>query len=739
MRSARKRMEKRIPKIAGPWLAGTFDKDRVVSRAATDGLASFLNTDEKITQFWRRLQAQILDYALESVRETPDTLSDERSTTKEDSEAKYYRVMGASLALVLNLLQKVGVDQSREQLGQYLGVEQVWALAAAEDSHVRRMVYQLALTCLEQHDDLLKPHLPRLGKAIVSEAIKIKQTGSASDYVRVLTALTTKHREVWGTKKHPFSRLQSFVENGSQGSSSAFWQELRQLIATVSEDKVPSDVATGFLKALRTGISSREEPRANAPYAWACYFETFLLFLGKLTSEESRLDLIKETFYPVTRQYLHPVADMSSWTTAAPLSLLPKAWATLASTPSDAQWQSVSGEWRRLGEELVSRMSNSLPEVSKEFQSSQQSIADEGDRWFALAGAIDSYITANNGSGQDAKRMRQPFAESSGSVLQGAVELLIRRNFKPFGAASAVESAVKQYPAVLEAHRSFLVDTLFLSGEPDHLKTLLRSSSAPYLLSSLNVLGSMQSAQYNDIWARLVDILLESKEGNVPDRVTILISTDRGKALAQKHQALQDYLVSTSLETAKGTGAEWDLLDTALKHEALTDTSIQRLAGDIINIARGPYRFSSGDSAATAATAATALQALEITVRRKPTLFVDDSDLHVQLLATLLAATEISDDTVSARVSTLRALLDRHTGGVSSLVGIIQKNLDEEAKSSSLTLASFSLTDAGLKLTLVAGSTRWWSKPSPSWVQRRRHQRSCSPIRIPGWINSRRP
>lgn len=672
MKSARKRMEKRIPKIVGPWLAGTYDKDRVVSRAATEGLSSFLNTDEKVTQFWRRLQAQILDYALESVRETPDTLSDERSTTKEDSEAKYYRVVGASLALVLNLLQKVGVDQTGEQLDQYLGAESVWALAAADDSHVRRMVYQLALICLQKHNGLLRSHLPRLGRALVSDALKIKQTGSALDYVRVLTTLTEKHREVWGTKKHPFSRLQPFVENGSQGSSSAFWQELRQLIASLSRDAISSDVATGFLKALRAGISSREEPRANAPYAWACYFETFLLFLDKLTPEQCRLDFIKDTFHPVTEQYLHPVADKSVWATAAPLSLLPKAWATLASTTSDEQRRSVCGEWTRLGVEFRTRMNTSLPEVSKDFQSSQQSVADEGDRWFALVGAIDSYIAATYGSEQAAKRMREPFAEASGSILQEAVELLIRRNFKPFGAASVVESALKRFPAVLPDDGSFLVDNLYRSEHPDRVKIMLSSSSAPYILSSLNILGSMpdHAARYGDIWTQLVNILLESNEQYVPGRIAMLISTEKGKLLAQKHQPLQDYLVSTSLQTAKGGGATWELLDAALVHEALTESGVRHLATEILQVIGTSAGPTSAESTSTA------LKAVELILRHRPAMFADASDLHVQLVTILLALTEVSDKTASARLTAIRALLDKHTDGVASLVGIVQKNLD---------------------------------------------------------------
>jgi hypothetical protein len=100
MKSARKRFERHLPKIVAAWLAGLYDRDRVVARAASDGLTSFLNTPEKVLAFWNKCQAQILDFAIEAIQETQDTLSDERSTTAEDSEAKYFRVVTYHLCWV---------------------------------------------------------------------------------------------------------------------------------------------------------------------------------------------------------------------------------------------------------------------------------------------------------------------------------------------------------------------------------------------------------------------------------------------------------------------------------------------------------------------------------------------------------------------------------------------------------------------------------------------------------------
>ena len=100
-------MEKFIPNIVGAWLAGTYDRDRPVSKAASDGMNSFFDTEEKILLFWRRCQVQILEFAQEAILETPETLSDERTVNADESQAKFDRVVGASLSLGINLLTKL--------------------------------------------------------------------------------------------------------------------------------------------------------------------------------------------------------------------------------------------------------------------------------------------------------------------------------------------------------------------------------------------------------------------------------------------------------------------------------------------------------------------------------------------------------------------------------------------------------------------------------------------------------
>ncbi|KAM0530731.1 hypothetical protein ACHAP9_000913 [Verticillium nonalfalfae] len=225
MKSARKRMEKRVPKVVGTWLAGTTDKDRAVANAASQGLSSLLTNIDKVLAFWKKCQPQILTYAADAIRETKDTLSDERSTTADDAEAKYYRVVNSSLSLVLELLQKLeqaDLDAEADSYDIFFSEDVVWKSATFADSAVRKVTCELLWVCLEKRHDSVASQVSRLKKIFVTEGLKSNQTGSAVEYVRVLTRLTQKFPEIWSSssdKKTPISRLQLFLEKGSQGSS----------------------------------------------------------------------------------------------------------------------------------------------------------------------------------------------------------------------------------------------------------------------------------------------------------------------------------------------------------------------------------------------------------------------------------------------------------------------------------------------------------------------------------------
>ena len=171
-------------------------------------------TPEKVSAFWTKCRAQILEYATEAAQETQDTLSDERSTTVEDSEAKYFRVITASLSLVLGLVQldDGGDGTSRQNYDDYFAEEVVWKSITFKDQQVRKTVCQLLFACLERQ--LPYAESIKVRQAFVTGGLKTNQSGSALEYVRALTKLTQHSPSIWDAspkdKKSPFTRLQSF-------------------------------------------------------------------------------------------------------------------------------------------------------------------------------------------------------------------------------------------------------------------------------------------------------------------------------------------------------------------------------------------------------------------------------------------------------------------------------------------------------------------------------------------------
>lgn len=664
MRTTRKRMEKRIPTMVGPWLAGTFDKDRAVSRAAGDGISALLDTQEKKDKFWVRCHAQIMEYATEAVKETADTLSDERINTKEDSMAKYYRVVAGSLSLVVKLVTTADMAILEEGLARFLGVETVWSMATASETFVRKAFFQLVQIVLDKRPDLLRPRLPQVGKILVSDSLKTPQVGSATDLVKVLTSLTTTFPEVWGTKTDPLQRLRPFVEKGSQGGSAEYWQHLDELLSALPKKVTSAEVAKPFLKVMRSGITNRQEPRTHAQKAWGAYIHTVGRFLNPPISGAG---FVQENLYPLARQYLYPAPDQSDWSCPAFVALAPRMWAVAALHPDATVSQSVREEWQRLGDSFISRITNSLPEVSKDYQTSQKAVAAEGERWFTLVGSLLRECEAKKGESEGISMLQDVMLSTSVQVLRAASGLLSRRNYKPFGAASVIQSAFKRCPSLCVADD--VLDLVFPVADGEQLKLMVGSASLPLLIVSLDALSGIDAGRATSIWGALVGTALQVDATASAPTVNLLISTNTFALLAQKHPRLQDFLVSRWLKCAAGEESSWDLCENTLVHRAIMEASVSSVMAGIVQQIN------------SCADPGPSLRALELIEQHQPGMLSQGQDGHIELVTKLLALTEIKDKGIAEKATRLQGLLDDKSGGDRPLLSIIRRNLEDAGAS----------------------------------------------------------
>lgn len=153
-----KRIAKHMSSVIGPWLAGIHDGDRSVMKSAQDALVLVFPTAEKRSSLSRAYHGPILEFCSDAVlKETPQSLSDERNTTPEDSEAKYARLVASSISVITNLFGNLPDNEREKQSSLYeslLGSQKLWDFSCAEDSMVRRALLRLLQLCLKKHEGM---------------------------------------------------------------------------------------------------------------------------------------------------------------------------------------------------------------------------------------------------------------------------------------------------------------------------------------------------------------------------------------------------------------------------------------------------------------------------------------------------------------------------------------------------------------------------------------------------------
>ena len=667
MRSARKRMERRVPKVVGPWLAGLYDRDRLVSRAADGGISSFLSSPDKVTLFWRKCQPQILEFATGAIRETKDSLSDERSTTPEDAEAKYFRVLGAALALVLGLLRTLGEEDTsklEEGYREFLTEDVVWKCINFGDPSVRKSACQLLERCLESRKDVLEEKMARLKKVLISDGLKSSHVGSAVSFVNVLSSFTRAFPDIWlaspGDKKTPISRLGPFIEKGSQGSQGGYWEGLETLVKNIPSEVITLEVATVLTRSMRAGITGREEPRVHAAAAWTSYLRTAKYFMGILPSDSEKAAFAADSLAPLIEHYLHPTPGQSSnWAIPGPSApaVIEGCYALTTESAPEVVISASMERWRALAADYSGRIANSLPEVSRDYQKSQEAIAEEGARWFALVGQVQRTKAGSE------TRLDGPAAD----IVSCCVNILSRRNLKPFGAARTIRHMAEStvYLGSNAQITKALYDFLLEAGS-EQMAFVLQAHSRLDLVACLQAFADKAGSQYDTLWKAWVAALLkETDEAAAPQVLGALLSHAKAAPLAQDDSEVQDYIVKHSLEILSSESEDWSLLQKSLAFGALTPDARKRLAKHLLDVPQE-------DSTATRKS----LDALTLMARHGGDLLSEDEELHLALATKLLSLSENSDATVSSKASELRQIADAHLEGKKPTLSIVQNNLE---------------------------------------------------------------
>ncbi|KAF2102259.1 RING zinc finger protein-like protein [Rhizodiscina lignyota] len=637
--SCGKRVARHMPEVVGPWLAGVYDSDKGVSKAAKDALNSVFSSPDKLASLRKRYQEPILDFCRNVIdNETPQTLSDERTASPDEIEAKYCRILAAVISLIASLLGELPrehIDKHQVTYTEVIQDGKLWKLAYYQDPAVRRATHRLLRTCLAKLPEITRSALSLIGSAYMHQALRSDQTGTSLDYSECLVSLVRFDVAVWtdnakGSKG--ISRLCSFLKRGSQLGPPEFWSNVLHFFESLPLESYASTEQDCWeiLKAMRAGINKKDEPRPNLTPAYREYIHVAALMADSLTKDESKR-LLESSLMPIVRHHLHPSSDSSQWSLpeTGSLSLI----AQLLTIP--IMRSVVTDSWLGLTEQLIEDMQVSLPEQAKEFDASQQAVARQGSRWASIQAAL----------AQDHNQDEALSIDLVMEVVDSALKLLQERNGKPYGAASVVESILYEMTLRPETEKHIHA---FIK---DRLPELFSSPSAQYLAGILYHESSISG--FPQVWETTLQNILNEKDTSIRERgLKALLASSRlpkDLSLVGKSPALKSFLLQQTKEALEGQH-DWSFITTLPKQSSESITS---------NNATDEMLTSMINSLSLDETAPYALEGLQVLTksnRRVVEQFMRKPEASL-LLPRLLYLSESADDDTAQTATALNNLI----------------------------------------------------------------------------------
>jgi E3 ubiquitin-protein ligase listerin len=485
---AGKRIAALLPKAIGAWLSGVYDSDRLVARTAQDSISAAFNTDEKRRALWKIYKTPLVEYAEDAIlTQTVQTLSDERSTTPDDAEAKFVRVVGNAIQM---LAQVIKVNYGREKetdrskfmtaIEAILKAKKLWEYSSHQDPSLRKAVCALVGVCANLTSEALDWEV--LSACFVGKALHSTQLGSSRQFSEALLILTSSHPSIWTTdytaKTAASKRLSQYLRKGSQRGPFDYWTDIKLLLpkipisawSTVSgDDTVALQAAQDLLESLKAGVNSSEEPRPNLQAAWSTYVD-IAFWLVDLLEVQAESSLLEASVLPLVTQHIALDPQNNEWT--VPVSFGASiASSVLTRTLSRGMHSLFDKIWTTLCQVLIDAMRLSLPESSKDFAQSQDGVIAQSER---LARVKSLVLEARQLPSPEKDHALEVIQRSDVVLIRAAIDLLKNRNGKPYGAAAVLEAtavSTNSPPALL---------TEFLHS--DALE-LLSSPSAGYMVS----------------------------------------------------------------------------------------------------------------------------------------------------------------------------------------------------------------------------------------------------------------
>lgn len=593
-----KRIVRFLPKVIGAWLAGLYDNDRPVQRAALESFTRVFSTEEKRSGVWKIYQSSILDFVDDVIlQQTPQTLSDERTVKPDDAEAKYARVVATALLLfnriigkrevynavsgIAKLILGTSTHQDLEKdlptVETILNSKSLWTLSYHEDSFVRKSLYILLRSAVAKEPEELEWKL--ISGALIGKCLHASQLGSSAELSETLLQVTSARPQLWtedySGKTSSSKRLLQYIQKSSQGGTSSFWPNLYQLLQIIpvqtlanldpeksGKNGITLSAATSLMGSFQDGLNSRDEPRQNRAVAWKAYIDTGMWLVSLLPADVG-VQLFRERLSPIVAQYVKPEQDQPQWTLppASAETICTDYLATLAIHNHGIELENV---WKQLSSDMLEAVKLSSPEQSKDFSSSQDAVSARAERLFSLEASVISQLAETEAE----PRLLTTLGNVNLPLLDDCLQVLQARNGKPYGAAAVVESMVHRVAQIVQPSKTLLD---FVQKDASEL---LSSPSADRIISIILACRSWDG--YGSSFEKIVDRVAQSEpESSNAHAVQKLLSTLNFHEVDDKG-GIGSLVVRALNKACAGSSLHWAIVVAVLQnptsHGELTDS-----------------------------------------------------------------------------------------------------------------------------------------------------------------------
>ncbi|RAL17076.1 ubiquitin-protein ligase RKR1 [Aspergillus homomorphus CBS 101889] len=576
-----KRIARFLPKVIGAWLAGLYDNDRPVHRAALESFTRVFSTDEKRSGVWKIYQSSILDFVDDVIlQQTPQTLSDERTVKADDAAAKYARVAATAILLFNRILgnsAQEDLEKASPTIETLLGSKSLWALSYHDDPFVRRSLYILTRTAVSKQPEELDWKL--ISAALIGKSLHCSQLGSASELSETILHVTSARPQLWtedySGKSLSSKRLLQYLQKGSQGGASSFWTNVHQLLQIIplrtlaqveskptDENNLGVTSALALTESFHGGLISRDEPRQNRAVGWKAYIETVMWLLSRLGQDDG-LTLLRQRLRPLIVQYVKPELDQTQWAlpTQSAGNICTDALFALTMHGYKHVLEQI---WGELSDSLLEAVKLSSPEQSKDFKSSQDAVCAQAERFLALEASLLVRVKETDRENE----VSDVFNRSNLPLLDSCLEVLRSRNGKPYGAAAVAEQIVLRVAPIAKTSHSLL------SFVQDDAPELLSSPSADRLISIILSCRSWDGfgSSFEKVLERVAQFDPETSNAHTVQK---LLSTLDFQELEDK-SGLISLIMRAVNRACDGSDLHWSIVIAVLQNETshggVTDT-----------------------------------------------------------------------------------------------------------------------------------------------------------------------